>query len=872
MQLPTTAGRHIKLEEPKATYGLARFLTHSFELAQETKAGARKWVTLTRTGDFTDPRYGKFSITPALLQQMVSNFDKKVLGQDVAIDVSHRPSDGAAGWIRELKVEGDKLRALVEFTQYGIDAVQQRGMKYFSAEYHEAFKDNEKQQSHGCVLLGAALTPRPVIKRLDPVALAESEHDEPIRTALSPQLIKELSESHAMYAEQLKTKLLALGLPADLVTIMVAEAVKQLEAVKDDQAKCLAVVDAFVKTGTDTVAALKAAATGNGNGGQPVTITLAMPGQTVDVDGAVARALAERDTAAATAKTTLEGKLKLLSDTIAAEKTLTPEGVVKLAADVVPLISANTSDDQVKALAALQLKGWNSLNAAQKLVTLGYTSPSGTVHITVDSSNSVKALQAEVDKRLGLDDDKDKKRFQGTNGILLEANRKFAEKALAQFDSDPERAQALHDEHKRLAGGVGVGADVAVPTIAERTVVREVLYNMMSLELMDVGTAPYANTISIPYSYRDLSAAGVNNLRRYERQGIKKGGVIQTQEFTYPIPQKLAFQLSSEISMLVGASVINWEPIAENMKNMIRIVGEDAEMINLNEIARSSDEFTVVAVVGEVRTADVQGTNKIFPLANFPVVKPRQFFDITGAQVGTTVNPITVTLNGVPRTEYILPADGSALGAGTYWVMDYNLGELRFVDQTGAAVVPTNAWPLLVSYSYSTNASKFSTDLGGADVDKFWDTFLYTLGARKALVEDARFYTADMMLMSGNVNNSVAQAKTFQANSARIATGLASDGSVGKIKDIDVWRPKAPGTLFGDTRVVLGQRGVSRFRMVKPWEVTPLEQARNTNGEFIDAKEAFGTQYIGSHTPTQLKGSKTSVILYSATGRVARVN
>jgi hypothetical protein len=73
-----------------------------------------------------------------------------------------------------------------------------------------------------------------------------------------------------------------------------------------------------------------------------------------------------------------------------------------------------------------------------------------------------------------------------------------------------------------------------------------------------------------------------------------------------------------------------------------------------------------------------------------------------------------VTLNAVVRTEYLPPADGSALANGIYWVMDYNHGELSFVDQAGVAVVPTNAWVLTVSYSYATNVKLFDTDLAAA--------------------------------------------------------------------------------------------------------------------------------------------------------------
>jgi hypothetical protein len=55
-------------------------------------------------GDFEDPRYGKFSITPAMLGQMVSNFDKKATGQDVFVDVAHKHSDGAAAKVMKLAI------------------------------------------------------------------------------------------------------------------------------------------------------------------------------------------------------------------------------------------------------------------------------------------------------------------------------------------------------------------------------------------------------------------------------------------------------------------------------------------------------------------------------------------------------------------------------------------------------------------------------------------------------------------------------------------------------------------------------------------------------------------------------------------------
>lgn len=858
-----TAARHILLAEGDVP-GRVRFLSSQVQLA----AGAKQsWVTLTRTGDFTDPRYGNFSITPDMLAQMVSNFDSRVLGQDVFIDVSHKPSDGAAGKVLKLSVESGKLRALVEWTPFGMDAINQRGFTYLSAEYHEAWKDNEKQQPHGCVLLGAGLTVRPVIKNLDPVQLAEGDHADAVRIAISPSLFKELTELSMNYLDQLRAKYKALGLSDEVSNKLLAEAKKQFDEASADAVKCLALMATWEAAGQSVSDQLKTLGQGNPAQPQNVTITLAAPA--LDVNAAVARALSERDTADANAKTALAGKLKLLSETIAAgDKTLTEEGVKKFSDDYAPLITAVTTDEQVKHLASLAVNQAQALGAARKLAGLGYNAPVGDLRLVVEGAPGIVALQAEMDKRLGFEGMVAHKRFKHTGGVLLAANKEYAEKALADFDK--RNGHQLMLEHKALAAGVGLVTDVKTPAVVERTVLRETLYGMNSLNFVQVGTAGFSEVLTIPYSYRDTTAAGVSALRQYERQAIRKAGVIQTSEEARPLPQKLAFEVSSELRLLMGASIIDWDPVSENVRNMFRIVGEDTEAINFNELVCSADEAGV-GTITDTLTAQVDGTNTVFVTTKFPVVRPRSVFNLKGELVGSVANPITVTLNGVARSEFVAKADGTALAAGTYWIMDYNLGELRFVTEAGVAVVPTAAWVLSVAYSYTTNAVKWDSDaVSGEVINDRYDRLLTVIGGRKAMIETDRYYAPDMALMSSTLDNALTQARSFTANGSRLATGLNADGSVGNIKGLSIYNSKVPGIMLGDTRILVGERGNTRFRLVKPWSMNPLEQARNSAGAYIDAQDGFGTQFVISHTPTQLKNSLTSVIVYSATGRVAR--
>ena len=438
---------------------------------------------------------------------------------------------------------------------------------------------------------------------------------------------------------------------------------------------------------------------------------------------------------------------------------------------------------------------------------------------------------------------------------------------LAQFDR--ENAQRLHNEVKMLAGGDGIMSDVAVPAVFERTVIRETLYQTVGLSLVDVGTDTFSQSVSIPYSYRDTTAAGKDSTRIYEGQAVRRAGIKQAMDIAYPIPQKLAFEISDELRYLAGNGQINFDVVAENARNAIRVVGEDTERLIWNEQVNASDEYSVTAVTNENLTG-VNGTNKVFVLANFPVVKPRKYYDLQGNQIGSTVNPLTMTYNAAACYEY----DGTGTqSAGTYFVMDYNLGEVRFVTQAGASVTPTNALPIVVTaYSYTTNVAKWDSDLGSLAVDKKYDDLLYRIGLRKVVLEDQRAYQAAQMLLSGTLMTAIEQASTFAANYAKPGTTLDQNGNLGAVKGIPGFKSYAPGLQLADNRIVVGQRGLTRYRMLKPWSLGQLQDQKDSNGRFTGKKEAYGDQFVALFTPAPLKGGFTSIVVYSATGRVNRVS
>jgi len=840
--------------------------------------GSRRSVeTLCRVVKFEDLCYGEVDISKPKLLSMIKNFDAKVYGQDIAVDIAHNSSDGAAGFIRKLHLDGNKLRGEIEWTDHGVEAVTKRGFRYFSAEYHEDWRDPETGKKHGPTLMAAALTIRPRVKKLDPIdpdKLQLSFDDDERGRAVSPSFKKLLTEEiTAMWAkmiEELKKQLSAKKLSEGMIKLFVQNLEAALKGITEEaEAKLL--MEGFVTAGDQLVKELAE----KGDDDKTIKLdfsSLKLPEKAGLTKDDIVKLLAEEnDRKAAESKKlqeSLETKIKLFSDTVTAAegvKQLSDETRNKLLS-AKDLITAEMTEDQIKKLAENQIKLGNDISVAAQLAARGFSAPVGTVHISVDDSNNIKALQESIDKRLGLADMSESRRFAPTGGKLQEENKKLAEIVLARFDK--ERVVQLQAEHKMLAGGDGIVSDVNVPVVWERTVIREALYRLVGLQFVDSGSLDFATSYSIPYSYRDTAAAGRNSTRKYEGQAIARAGVIQTADTAYNVPQKLAFEISDELRYLTQARHLNWDAVTENQQNASRIIGEDLEQLLFNEVQHASDEYGAVAVVNEDLELQADGTDEIFILAQFPVVRPRKIYDLQGNQVGSTVNQITVTYDSVARSEY----DGTGeQAAGIYYVLDYQLGEIYLVDEAGAVQTPVDTTAYTISYSYAANVYKFDTDIPAETViDAHWDTFLYRYGLRKSVIEDERWHTANFGLMSGTAMTQIEQAKQFGANSKRAGTDLMVDGNLGRVKDIPNFKTSAPALWMGDQRVIVGERGVTRFRMTKPWQLGQLENQKDSNGRFTGKKEAYGDQFIVLHTPTPLKRAYTSILLYGAAARVAR--
>lgn len=848
------AARHFTLSgEDDAT--TRRVITNAVSLAEGQH---RSWVTVTRTGSFTDPRYGRFEITPKMLTDMVRNFDAGVVGTDIFIDVDHKPGDGAAAKVLALRVDNGRLRAQVEWTAHGVEAVRRKGFTYLSAEFHDDWHDNEKGDSHGCTLLGAGLTIRPVIKRLEPVTLAVGGSDTDLSgpVFVHPGLVRQLTESLEKTTMNRFKKFLA-RLTAAGITLSAAQ-IESLRGAFETATKALAedADDTAICDQFETVA--KALSAPAGNAEEPRTLSVQIGTDDTAIATAVTKALADRDTAAATAATSQATARQAFTDTLGEAKALSEDTREQLAT-AADLIGPGWTTDQAKALAAQQVKAGESIEAARQLAQMGYQ-PAGQVRVTVDEGNAIKQLSDAVYKGL-------KGSYLGEQ-LKMPAEDKltpFQRKALAQFDA--QNAPKLHAEAKRLAGGAVESGDLSLPASYQRAVLLEALADNRVLELVSTNVdATQGPTHTIPYEHRDTSAV-VNDGIVYEGNEIPPGGVSIENDYAYINPMKISLDLTNEsIFFSRNSALINYDAWARTLMSNAQVMRENVGRRIANHMQRESAAYGAVAetaVAFTVSTANA-GTYRA-AAGKFPIVRPFQARDLKGTAIGAEQNPLTVKVAGAAVPAY--NGTGTQAAGNYYRVVNWNLGLVQIVTQAG---VPVGALTVTADYSRETNLVLFDLDVpANVELEKHLNGLIRAIGSRKAMMSQDRFVQPNFGLMASTLNDAATNAEQFTASGARADSAITALGDLAPLKGVPSYSTNAPNLDLGEERIQMGQRGALSYTIAKPFSVgTPFE-AVGANGRPTGKKIAYGEEYSSIHVPSEYRQRFTAVVAYSKTAREA---
>jgi len=145
-------------------------------------------VQLLRAGNFNTQKYGEVPISASDLQEMNDNF-KKGLGMaadgqtGIPIDFAHQSHLNAAGWIKDLSVEGDALFGTnIEWSNSGKQALLGKEYKMLSSDFYPGafgeWVDAESGVRAKNVIVGAALTNRPMFTGNQPIIADETSSKE----------------------------------------------------------------------------------------------------------------------------------------------------------------------------------------------------------------------------------------------------------------------------------------------------------------------------------------------------------------------------------------------------------------------------------------------------------------------------------------------------------------------------------------------------------------------------------------------------------------------------------------------------------------------------------------------------------------------
>lgn len=112
-------------------------------------------------------------ITKKMLEEYVQNFKENVYGTEIQVNLEHKRGSEAAGWVKELYVEDDKLMAKVDWTELGMEKIDKKLFKFVSAELANKYPHHKSGEIVGNVFIGLALTNTPALKGQNALALSE---------------------------------------------------------------------------------------------------------------------------------------------------------------------------------------------------------------------------------------------------------------------------------------------------------------------------------------------------------------------------------------------------------------------------------------------------------------------------------------------------------------------------------------------------------------------------------------------------------------------------------------------------------------------------------------------------------------------------
>lgn len=139
----------------------------------------------------------------SMFEQIIKNFEEKVLGVDIALDYGHDVYGKAAAWFQSLFIKEDggkcSLWGGIKWVASGEECAKLGEYRYTSGDISKIWRDPESGVEYMNVLNGVALTNRPFVKQMSPVQLSEfNEESYMIFNEQDQKAIKEAMDKHGV--------------------------------------------------------------------------------------------------------------------------------------------------------------------------------------------------------------------------------------------------------------------------------------------------------------------------------------------------------------------------------------------------------------------------------------------------------------------------------------------------------------------------------------------------------------------------------------------------------------------------------------------------------------------------------------------------
>ena len=228
------------------------------------------WVEVLRAGTHeSDTKRGKATrrveVTAEDLAGMVKTFRRALEDNKAGLPVGYNhaamrgavdpDSTKAAGWMRALRVEGDRLLAQIDWTEEGRRRVRAREFRYFSIEFVPASIANARDGSGKLaapIVIGGTLTNQPFVPGMEPVAAArmpETPGDDSMSVLLTAIGADDEAEAVAKVAA-LSARVDELAPKVEILTADLARAEEKVEALTAENAALLDTQrEAFIERG-----------------------------------------------------------------------------------------------------------------------------------------------------------------------------------------------------------------------------------------------------------------------------------------------------------------------------------------------------------------------------------------------------------------------------------------------------------------------------------------------------------------------------------------------------------------------------------------------------------------------------------------------